>query len=100
MSYKRAEWHSGLTYIQTCHCCGIAVQYQDTHLDYRPWFPDGFVYCPKCKTPLRHNEKYAINAPVFSEPNAQTQGTASFCTRCGKKFGPDDKFCAECGAKR
>lgn len=38
MSYKRAEWHSGLTYIQTCHCCGIAVQYQDTHLDYRPWF--------------------------------------------------------------
>ena len=63
MAFKRALWHSGLTYQQTCRTCREVVTYMDNALDFRPWFPDGFVYCPKCKTPLRHNEAYAINAP-------------------------------------
>ena len=60
MGYRRAEWRSGLTYKQTCEDCHTNVVYQDTQLDFRPWFPDGFVYCPRCQKPLRHNEKYAI----------------------------------------
>ncbi|MBQ5761695.1 MAG: zinc ribbon domain-containing protein [Clostridia bacterium] len=97
MSYKRAEWHSGLTYRRPCGGCGCIVQYQDTSLDFRPWFPDGFVYCPKCQSPLRHNEKYAINAPgYYREPGE----TAAFCTKCGRKFNPGERFCANCGTKR
>ena len=60
MGYKRAEWHSGLTYQQTCESCKTILQYTDYSLDFRPWYADGFVYCPKCKTPLRHNENYAL----------------------------------------
>ena len=97
MSYKRADWHSGLTYMQSCRCCGCLVQYQDTSLDYRPWFPDGFVYCPKCQSPLRHNECYAINAPTYYQQQPQI---AAFCTKCGRKFNPGEKFCVSCGTKR
>ena len=61
MGFKRAEWHSGLTYQQTCETCKTVLQYTDYSLDFRPWYADGFVYCPKCKTPLRHNEKYALS---------------------------------------
>ena len=68
MGYKRAEWHSGLTYHQECYECKTPVDYNDYKLGFRPWFPDGFVYCPKCKTPLRHNEAYAVNAPVVAQP--------------------------------
>ena len=58
--FKRANWHSGLTYKQTCNQCNTTIKYTDKHLGYRPWFPNGFVYCPTCKKPLRHNESYAI----------------------------------------
>jgi len=27
-------------------------------------------------------------------------GRAVFCTRCGHRFGPEDRFCAQCGAPR
>ncbi|MBQ7045197.1 MAG: zinc ribbon domain-containing protein [Clostridia bacterium] len=62
MAFSRAAWHSGLTYRQTCTRCKSVLRYTDKALDFRPWFADGFIYCPKCKTPLRHNENYAINA--------------------------------------
>lgn len=61
MAFKRALWHSGLTYQTVCENCKTVVRYDDNSLDFRPWYPDGFVYCPKCKTPLRHNEGLAIN---------------------------------------
>ena len=99
--FKRANWHSGLTYRQTCEECKTIIEYTDYNLDYRPWFADGFVYCPKCKTPLRHNEGYAINAPQTTQPqNAHTQAEAKFCTQCGYKFNENDRFCAQCGKKR
>ena len=63
MAYAREKWHSGLTYRQVCYKCNTTVEYTDKELGFRYWFPDGFIYCPnrKCKTPLRHQEVYAIN---------------------------------------
>lgn len=103
MGYTRANWHSGLTYIQTCHECKQVVQYTDYCLDFRPWYPDGFVYCPRCKSPLRHNENYAINNP-YNPTNGQPQSVSNqlpaFCSACGKKFNDSDRFCSGCGNKR
>ena len=62
MAFQRALWHSGLTYKQTCPKCHTVIQYQDDKLDFRPWYADGFVYCATCRSPLRHNEAYAIDA--------------------------------------
>ena len=115
MGYKRAEWHSGLTYQQTCEHCKTVLQYTDYSLDFRPWYADGFVYCPKCKTPLRHNENYALGPdgkPKAEEPKpapapasapapaASPAGSGAFCTGCGHRFGEGDRFCAQCGTKR
>ncbi len=61
MAYKRALWSSGLTYQQTCGKCNSVIRYMDNSLDYRPWYADGFVYCPNCKAVLRHYEYYAID---------------------------------------
>ena len=117
MAFQRAQWHSGLTYQQTCRTCGTLVRYTDYHLDFRPWYADGFVYCPKCKTPLRHNENLAINEdgtpyvnPNVSAPqtvapaeapvsNTVTEGVA-YCTKCGRRYNVGtDNFCAGCGNK-
>lgn len=118
MAFQRAQWHSGLTYRQTCRSCQNVVTYQDDKLDFRPWYADGFVYCPTCRTPLRHSETYAIDgpkaqtsdAPVAEVPQVveaaqeapaapvSTEG-AVFCTQCGKKANPGDRFCAGCGNK-
>ncbi len=134
MGFKRAEWHSGLTYQQTCEQCKTVLQYTDYSLDFRPWYADGFVYCPKCKTPLRHNENYALGnnnepkvvpapipeaapaeeKPAYTVTPAEQAGTAptpaaepapapalpAFCTNCGNKYGPNDRYCPQCGNKR
>lgn len=110
MAFQRAQWHSGLTYQQTCENCGTVVKYDDYKLDFRPWYADGFVYCPNCKTPLRHNENYAIDRPAQAEPvvvdmTAQAQPAANgvqyrFCPKCGKKYNPAEaNFCTGCGNK-
>ncbi len=117
MAFKRAEWHSGLTYQQTCDGCNTIVQYDDTRLDFRPWYADGFVYCPKCKKPLRHREMYAIGGqqqqpetiilgganPTAAPNAAPTAGAPSaegFCSKCGREFRSGDVFCSGCGQKR
>ena len=124
MAFKRALWKSGLTYQQTCKSCRNVMTYTDEILDFRPWFPDGFVYCSRCKTPLRHNENLAINAPevqgifaqasdtavdssvavpsqdMHAQSTQQQTGTALFCAQCGKAFNKDDRFCSGCGTKR
>ena len=67
--YKRQMWTSGYTYRQACPYCGTVVEYTDNQLGYRSWFPNGFVYCPRCRKPLRHNEIYALKpdgTPVYS----------------------------------
>ncbi len=115
--FKRAEWKSGLTYRQTCKECKNVVTYTDDILDFRPWYPDGFVYCPRCNTPLRHRENFAIDAPTVNEPIAATAAPVAaapvtvepatesadlpvFCAQCGNKFRETDRFCPKCGAKR
>ncbi len=113
MAFKRALWKSGLTYEQTCEHCRTVIRYTDDRLDFRPWYPDGFVYCPQCKSPVRHNEVYAINPPATqtvvdltgsatpSAPQAVAPvGGARFCPQCGNAFQEIDKFCAKCGTKR
>ena len=105
MAYQRAQWHSGFIYHQVCETCNTAFQYTDYVLDFRPWYPDGYVDCPKCKSHLRHNEKYAINSVETSDstdtPSAEeTTAMAAFCSACGHKFSANDRFCAMCGAKR
>lgn len=62
MGFQRAQWHSGLTYQQTCPTCKTVLQYTDYSLDFRPWYADGYVDCPKCKSHLRHNENYALGS--------------------------------------
>ncbi len=124
MAFKRALWHSGLTYKNVCDACGTNVIYTDEALDFRPWFADGFVYCPKCKKPLRHNERLAVEGQDKKQPEtfiignaAKTENTPdshsdadsdaaaaaaapAFCSKCGKAFGTDDRFCSGCGNKR
>ena len=115
MAFKRALWHSGLTYCQTCPTCKTEVRYTDKELDFRPWYADGFVYCPICKQALRHKEAYAIDGKApQSEVNPHaatavhtttaaptTAGNAGgFCTQCGKPLREDDRFCSNCGTKR
>ncbi len=104
MAFKRAEWHSGLTYQQTCGNCSTVVTYKDDVLDFRPWYADGFVYCPRCHSPLRHRETFAIDgaAPHTATPVANpAQGElAAFCPQCGKRFNDGDLFCSGCGTKR
>ena len=105
MAYQRALWRSGLTYQQTCRTCNTTVTYMDNILDFRPWFPDGYVYCPTCKNPLRHHERYAINsAPAASVDltgrTRTTGGSSIFCTNCGNRFYEKDSFCGKCGSPR
>ena len=100
--FKRAEWHSGLTYKQVCEQCHTEFTYQDDVLDFRPWYADGFVYCPKCRKPLRHNENFAINNQASSVKivdDSGAQSSSGFCTQCGAKLNPGDRFCSQCGTK-
>ena len=109
MAYQRAGWHSGLTYQQTCPQCNTIVQYQDDKLDFRPWFADGFIYCPTCKKPLRHNENLAITftpaasaqatQPAPEPAHTPVDDTKRFCTNCGKALSVGDRFCSSCGKK-
>ena len=107
MPFQRAFWHSGLTYQHICFMCDTVVQYTDYQLDFRPWFPDGFVYCPRCNTPLRHSEQLAINPPVVTPPpsvetppSSEKASLPPFCSQCGKQFRDGDAFCSGCGTKR
>ncbi|MGI6072425.1 MAG: zinc-ribbon domain-containing protein [Lachnospiraceae bacterium] len=113
MAYKRALWHSGLTYRHHCRTCGTEFTYTDKNLDFRPWYADGFVYCPKCKNPLRHSEMLAIGADgqslnvsvqtpaeaVQNETTESSGGTIAYCSNCGAKYNVGAQFCASCGNK-
>ena len=120
MAFKRATWHSGLTYRNTCPECKTSVEYTDEILDFRPWYADGFVYCPKCNTPLRHNENLAINNPHFTvvetpaAPAAPVEPVAPVAEApiveapapvvetpapAAAPTGYISKFCSQCGNK-
>ena len=112
MAYQRAMWHSGLTYKKICEGCRTVVKYTDYSLDFRPWFPDGFVYCPTCNKPLRHSEGNAVDGirrqvevdltgGCNYNAGQNTTAAANFCNVCGNRFTkPEEMFCNRCGAKR
>ncbi len=101
MAFERANWHSGLTYKQTCSSCRAIVMYKDDALDFRPWYADGFVSCPRCGSALRHSEAFAVGrTQIVGQAAESTQRKASFCTNCGKAFAENDVFCSGCGKKR
>lgn len=44
-----------------CEYCKTVFTYEQEDIGFRLWYPHGFVYCPKCQKPLRHDpNKYAI----------------------------------------
>ena len=116
MAFKRALWHSGLTYKQTCPKCHTVIQYQDDKLDFRPWYADGFIYCATCRSPLRHSEAFAIDAngnyvnttapaapvapaapaaPVAAAPIEA--GSTAYCKNCGRPYIVGEaKYCNGC----
>ncbi len=103
MAFKRAGWRSGLTYRQVCGQCKTEVIYTDEKLDFRPWYADGFIYCPNCQKPLRHNEKYAMGSQTVSPENSSFTSPdmkVEVCSQCGKSLCESDNFCPNCGTKR
>lgn len=42
-------------YTTQCERCGIIFDYQYSDLGFRAWYRDGYVECPRCKQPRRHN---------------------------------------------
>ena len=97
--FKRAGWHSGLTYRQTCDQCKTEITYKDDKLDFRPWFADGFIYCPVCQKPLRHSETYAIDTQTTFQ-SVDLTASVEVCSNCGAAYRDGDKFCSQCGNKR
>lgn len=43
-----------------CEYCLCVFEYGRQNLGYRTWYPNGFVYCPRCEKPLRHHMSYEI----------------------------------------
>ena len=43
-----------------CEYCRCEFEYKLENLGKRPWYPSGFVYCPKCNRPLRHKLEYEV----------------------------------------
>lgn len=85
---------------------------RDDKLGFRPWYADGFVYCPNCNKPLRHHEEYAIDRPAVQKEMTVTVPAdadrvappaapkSKFCHNCGAAFTGDQRFCMACGTKR
>lgn len=44
-----------------CEYCYCTFEYRLKDLGHRAWYPHGFVYCPRCRKPLRHNNQYMVN---------------------------------------
>ncbi len=44
-----------LYFTVTCPTCQAPFDYQQADLGFRAWYPNGYVECPCCKKPIRHN---------------------------------------------
>ncbi|MBP3415497.1 MAG: zinc-ribbon domain-containing protein [Clostridia bacterium] len=49
------------TFRVVCEYCLCQFEYHLNNLGYRAWYPHGFVYCPRCRKPLRHRNEYRIS---------------------------------------
>lgn len=55
-----------------CEYCYYEFDYHTYDLGHRAWYPHGFVYCPRCKKPIRHRLEYeVIKNPVYAQQYAQ-----------------------------
>lgn len=51
-----------------CEYCYFEFDYHTYDLGHRAWYPHGFIYCPRCKKPIRHRLEYeVINNPVYAQ---------------------------------
>ena len=61
-----------------CEYCYFEFDYHTYDLGHRAWYPHGFVYCPRCKKPLRHRLEYeVINNPVYAQQYNQAVPVAA-----------------------
>lgn len=63
-------------YNPTFHCrceyCYFEFDYHTYDLGHRAWYPHGFIYCPRCKKPIRHRLEYeVIKNPVYAQQYQQ-----------------------------
>lgn len=55
-----------------CEYCYYEFDYHTYDLGHRAWYPHGFVYCPRCKKPIRHRLEYeVIMNPGYAQPYQQ-----------------------------
>ena len=51
-----------------CEYCYYEFDYHTYDLGHRAWYPHGFIYCPRCKKPIRHRLEYeVIKNPVYAQ---------------------------------
>ena len=43
-----------------CDSCYFEFDYHTYDLGHRTWYPQGFVYCPRCQKPQRHKLEYEV----------------------------------------
>ena len=64
------------TYNPAFHCkceyCYYEFDYHTYDLGHRAWYPHGFVYCPRCRRPLRHKLEYEVVTEVKPSEQAET----------------------------
>ena len=61
-----------------CEYCYFEFDYHTYDLGHRAWYPHGFIYCPRCKKPIRHRLEYeVINNPVYAQMSNQAQVPAA-----------------------
>ena len=86
-NYKRQMWTSGYEYRARCPHCGTQLSYTDRQLGYRSWYPNGFIYCSRCRKPIRHSEFFAVHpdgTPVYKTvAEAEAAVTAGYYAAMG-----------------
>ena len=68
-----------------CEYCGCRFSYTTKDLGYRLWYPHGFIYCPDCKKPIRHELEYLV----------KSDDNDTWLCACGKRN--KDNFCVVSG---
>lgn len=56
-----------------CEVCNAVFDYQLSDLGFRPWFPTGYIECPCCEKPLRHNAIENAYIPMYSPQYAMSE---------------------------
>lgn len=56
-------------YSVQCPGCGTMFDYQRSDLAFRPWFIKGYVDCPCCHSPIRHDKKLNAYIPLRKTDN-------------------------------